>query len=150
MEADLEGNIPHVDEWSMSTTPPHIPLLSVLLSNFHVQAMSHYLKSMYHPSFIHSYLSHLNSKSRTVCCVVLLTSRAISHQSSKTIQDLQDPQEPSRLKNSKSVQGRVILIRHQSRETLVVALVSEHEVRPKNSRHGRKPPRGHQRHHPRL
>ena len=121
MEADLEGNIPHVDEWSMSTTPPHFPLLSVFPSNFHVLVMTHYLKSMYHPSFIHSYLSHLNSKSRTVCCFVLLTSRAIFHQSSKTIQDLQDPQEPSRLKNSKSVQGRVILIRHQSRETLVVA-----------------------------
>ena len=52
---------------------------------------------------------------------MLLTLRATHHQSYKTIQDLQDPQEPSRLKNSKSVQGRVVLIRHQSRETLVVA-----------------------------
>lgn len=136
MEPDLEGNILHVDEWSMSTTPPHFPLLSVFLSNFHVQAMSHYLKSMYHPSFIQAYLSHLCSKSRTVCCSVLLRHKAIIHQSSKTNQDLQDPQEPSRLKNNKSVQDRVILNRHQSRETLVVALVSEHEVRPKKSRHG--------------
>jgi len=54
---------------------------------------------MYHPSLIHSYLSHLNSKSRTVCCILLSRHKAITHWCYKSIQDIQEPQEPSRTKD---------------------------------------------------
>ena len=104
MEPHLEGNMLHQDEWSMSSTPPHFPLLSVLLRNYLVQAskhhVSHYLNTLYLPSFIQAYLSHLNSKSRTVCCIQISRHKAITHQSSKAIQRLQKPQVPSRIKNT--------------------------------------------------
>ena len=74
--------------------------LSVLLRNYLVQALSHYLNTMYPSSFIQAYLSHLNSKSRTVCCIRISRHKAITHQSSKAIQGLQEPQVPSRIKNT--------------------------------------------------
>ena len=90
----------HQDERSMSSTPPHFPLLCVLHKSLLVQAMSHYLKTIYHPSFIQTYLSHLKSESRTVCCIRIPKHKATCYQSYKTISDIQDPQEPSRIKNT--------------------------------------------------
>ena len=84
----------------MSSTLPHFPLLGVLLISLLVQAMSHYLKTMHHTSLIQAYLSHLESKSKTVCCIRISRHKAIMHQSYKTIQYLQDSQEPSRIKNT--------------------------------------------------
>ena len=100
MEAPLEGNMLHSHEWSMKSTPPHFPLLSVLLRSLLVQAMYPLLKSMYHPSFIHSLLPHLSSKSRTVCCILLSRHKAIKFKTFQTSKVPQDPQEPSRLKNN--------------------------------------------------
>ena len=63
VEPKLEGNMLHPHAWSMSTTPPHFPLLSVLLRSLLVQVMSRYLKTMYHPSFKHvSLISTPSSK----------------------------------------------------------------------------------------
>ena len=53
METDLEGNILHQDEWSMYTTPPVFPPLSVLLRNLFVHGMISLLKD-HVPPFIHS------------------------------------------------------------------------------------------------
>ena len=100
VEPDLEGNILHQDEWSMSSTPPHFHLLNVLLISLLVQVMSQYLKTTYHPSFIQAYLSYLKSKSKIICCIRISSRKAIIHQSYKTILDLQDPEEPSRIKHT--------------------------------------------------
>ena len=97
VELDLEGNMLHQDEWSMSSAPPHFPLLSVLLRSLLVQAMSHYLNTMYLPLFIHAHLSHFTSKSRSVGCIQISRHKVMFHQSYKTNQDLRDPREPSRI-----------------------------------------------------
>ena len=79
---------------------PHFRLLSVLLRNYHVKAWSYYLKTMYLPSFIQAYLSHLKSNSKTVCFIRNLRHKAIVYHNSKTIQCLDNPQESSITKSN--------------------------------------------------
>ena len=56
METHFEGNMLHKDEWSMSTTPPESPLLSVLLINLLVHCMTSLL-IVHFPFFSHSCLT---------------------------------------------------------------------------------------------
>ena len=53
MERHVEGNMLHQDEWSMYTTPPEFPLLSVLLKNLLVHGMTPLL-ILHVPPFNHS------------------------------------------------------------------------------------------------
>ena len=130
MERHSEGNILHQDEWSMSTIPHEFPLLSVLLINLLVHGMTSLL-IVHVPPFIHSYI--------TLSFQVHIQSRLL-HYDLKTqsyhpeaFQDTSRTPRPSRtLKNRDQhlLSKRAHLTLHQSRLTLVVALVSELKVRP--------------------
>ena len=77
MERHLEGNILHQDEWSMSTTPSELPLLSVLLRNLLIHGMISQLK-VHGPPSIHSCITLLfEVQTRVVCCVLISRHKAI-------------------------------------------------------------------------
>ena len=130
METHLERNILHQDEWSMSTTPPIFPLLSVLLRNLLVFGMTSLL-IVHVPPINHSCIT-LSFEVKLQSCLLHSDLKTQGYHPQAFQDTSRTPRTSRTIKNMDQhlLSNRAHLTLHQSRLILVVALVSELKVRP--------------------